>query len=594
MRFTLILSFLCLLFISSQNILAGPKGRGISFYIAPDGSDENPGTIKKPFATFERAQEAVRAVDKKGDVIVYVRGGKYALKHTVEFDSRDSGAGDGKIIFQAYEGEIPIISGGERVTDWTFHDTAQNIYKAYVGSRDFRQLYVNGDGAIRARYPNKESDTTFGPYLRLKGADVKQQQYKIPLEDWNIVKEVTNLHALELVAQPHWIHHNARYESHVIDGDQVAIIPAASERLSCFNKGAGYFNNAAYHFENALELIDADGEWYLDRDEGMLYYKAPKGMDMIRANIEIPVLEVLFSVVGKPTNQVNNLEFRGLTFECTNWLSPSEVGLSATQFVQPYSQFNNRTYGNRMYPQAAIKVMHANKLAIRNSVIRNTGAHGIQFFQNVDDADIEGNVITNIGANGIELDAHGNMNAKDDELSSCTAIWNNKISRCGRSYSNGGGILAHNVSGLVIECNEVFDMPYSGMQIGDQPGGYNDTGCHSNMIRYNHVHHCMQLHDDGGGIYTLGGNQRGTIIAENYLHHINRSKWAGNWHVDAIYLDNYTQFIEVKNNVVHNAKVGGSHNHSRNNPFTNNGPITEDNKGVVENAGVKKGYNPRH
>lgn len=594
-QFVCLLIFLFFAGISTAESREWNRKKPTEFFISPNGNDQNPGTKGKPFATFFGAQTAVHALGSEvaRDVIVHVRGGNYPLKHTVAFDARDSGRNGHKVIYKAYKEERPVISGGVEVSNWTLYDVERNIYKAAVGGKDFRQLYVDGELAVRARFPNRESDTDFGPYLRMEGADVKGHRYQITLDDWSNVKDVSDKLAMELVIQPHWIHQNARYATHMVEGEHVWIEPASTERYSCFNKSRGYFVNASYHFENAYEFIDKPGEWFLDREKGILYYMAPKKKDMSKSKFQIPVLDVLFSIVGTAEKPVLNLEFIGLTFECTNWISPSEVGLVATQFVQPYPQHQNRTYSNKCYPQAAIKAMHVKGLGIRNNAIQNTGANGIQFFMNVDDADIEGNIIRNIGATGIELDVHGKKSATEDEMSSNTAIWNNKIYRCGQSYTNGGGLLAHNVRGLIFEHNEVCNMPYSGVQIGDQPGGYNDIGCKENTIRYNHFHHCSQLHDDGGGIYTLGGDQRGTVIAENYLHDINRSKWAGDWYVDAIYLDNYTQFIEVKDNVVHNANVGGSHNHSRNNPFSNNEPITEQNKQVVENAGVKMGYNPR-
>ncbi|WP_186758603.1 right-handed parallel beta-helix repeat-containing protein [Echinicola salinicaeni] len=569
------------------------KGKETKFFVATDGNDKNPGTKNKPFASFERAKQAVRELKSEGDVIVYIRRGRYELSRTIEFNANDAGRDSFKVIYKAYDQEKPVLSGGKKIRAWELHDAAKNIYKAHVGYDEFRQLYIDGEPAVRARFPNKESESNFGPYLRMKGADVAKQRYRISVDDWKEVEEVENKERMELVVQPHWIHHNARYKKHEVEGEFVWLSPQDTESASCFNKGEGFFNNAAFHFENAYELIDQSGEWYLDRKESVLYLKVDQGLEVESLDIEYPILDVLISVVGSKESPVKNLEFEGISFECTNWISPSEIGLSATQFVQPYSQSFNRTYGNKAYPQAAIKAINADSFVLRNCAIRKTGANGVQFFANVDNADIEGNLFDQIGANAIEIDVHAKMNAGEDEMSNNLAIWNNTITRCGRSYTNGGGILAHNVNGMIIEHNELYDMPYSGMQIGDQPGGYNDTGCHSNIIRKNHIHHVVQLHDDGGAIYTLGGNQRGTVIEENYIHDIERSPWAGDWFVDGVYLDNYSQFILVRNNVIKNSPIGGSHNHSRNNTFENNGEKIMGCDSIIEKAGPLPGCNPR-
>lgn len=81
--------------------------------MSPEGNDANPGTIDRPFATIERARDAVREINRNmtGDIIVYLRDGTYRLERTLEFDERDSGTNGYRVIYQAYPGESPIISG---------------------------------------------------------------------------------------------------------------------------------------------------------------------------------------------------------------------------------------------------------------------------------------------------------------------------------------------------------------------------------------------------------------------------------------------------------------------------------------------------
>ena len=45
------------------------------YYVAPTGKDTDPGSIRMPFATIQKAQQAV----KPGDT-VYIRGGTYRVK----------------------------------------------------------------------------------------------------------------------------------------------------------------------------------------------------------------------------------------------------------------------------------------------------------------------------------------------------------------------------------------------------------------------------------------------------------------------------------------------------------------------------------
>jgi Domain of unknown function/Right handed beta helix region len=84
------------------------------FCIAPDGSDSNPGTKERPFASIQRAQKAV----SPGDT-VYIRGGTYRMKES-DIASRDSflasiflldksGTRGKPIQYFNYPGETPVF-----------------------------------------------------------------------------------------------------------------------------------------------------------------------------------------------------------------------------------------------------------------------------------------------------------------------------------------------------------------------------------------------------------------------------------------------------------------------------------------------------
>src|SRR5258708_22254247 len=84
---------------------------GQPYYVSPTGSDGNLGTLQKPFATIQRAQEAVRR--KPGPVLL--RGGTYYLAKKLVFGAEDSGSRAAPVVYQAYGQEQPVISGGVRL-----------------------------------------------------------------------------------------------------------------------------------------------------------------------------------------------------------------------------------------------------------------------------------------------------------------------------------------------------------------------------------------------------------------------------------------------------------------------------------------------
>ena len=73
-------------------------------YIAPDGDDNNPGTLQQPYGTFPKAiQESM-----PGDTI-YVRGGVYDLVNTITISAVKSGTEDQLVTITAYNEEVPLL-----------------------------------------------------------------------------------------------------------------------------------------------------------------------------------------------------------------------------------------------------------------------------------------------------------------------------------------------------------------------------------------------------------------------------------------------------------------------------------------------------
>ena len=75
-----------------------------TYYVATNGSNDNPGTLDKPFASINDATNKVQPGDK-----VYVRGGTYNLNREVWIGN--SGTADQRIVFESYPGETAILDG---------------------------------------------------------------------------------------------------------------------------------------------------------------------------------------------------------------------------------------------------------------------------------------------------------------------------------------------------------------------------------------------------------------------------------------------------------------------------------------------------
>ncbi|MBI2299928.1 MAG: hypothetical protein HYU66_13470, partial [Armatimonadetes bacterium] len=98
--------------------LTAPALPAVTLHVALQGNDANPGTRAKPYATLERARDAVRKLPRSGPTAVELAGGIYELKQPIEFASADSGTAEAPIEYRARKGEAVRIAGGKTVTGW--------------------------------------------------------------------------------------------------------------------------------------------------------------------------------------------------------------------------------------------------------------------------------------------------------------------------------------------------------------------------------------------------------------------------------------------------------------------------------------------
>ncbi|MCK4792198.1 MAG: DUF1565 domain-containing protein, partial [Desulfobacteraceae bacterium] len=86
-------------------LTAATAARAETYYVATNGSDENPGSEAKPFRTIQKAAGVARA----GDTIL-LRGGVYSEAVVMRFSGQE-----GKpIVLKKYPGERSVIQPGER------------------------------------------------------------------------------------------------------------------------------------------------------------------------------------------------------------------------------------------------------------------------------------------------------------------------------------------------------------------------------------------------------------------------------------------------------------------------------------------------
>jgi hypothetical protein len=532
---------------------------GLTYYVSPAGNDAHRGTMGKPFRTIERARDQVRQVRRtmRGDVTVYLREGRYELERPLTFGPEDSGQNGFKVVYRAYGGEQPVVSGGRRITGWTPHENG--IYKANVGKLLFRQLYAGERRMTRARTPNA------GAYHRIVFWDPATRE--IGLDQFD-VRPWKKFEQVEMVAQMQWADAVLRLRAFKPNVASETWVPANFARLSVQEPESGFVftrvhpnrvNGQAYHFENAYEFIDEPGEWYLDAGESTLYFKPFPDTNLAEAQITVPVLDTLLRVEGTPERPVRGLHFEGITFAHANWTYPlrhGHVPLQAGQFTYLTGNGGGISYG---HPPAAVYVAHAQHIRFQRNLFTHLGATGVDIRAGGSQVSLVGNVLQDISGNGISVGQFFGpaLNAgfyKDErELCKNNLIANNIVTRIGMDYYGCAGIVCGYAEGTVIEHNEIFRMPYCGVSVG---WGWTkkENASRNNKVRFNHIHHVMQLVEDGAGIYTLS-HQPGTEIHGNWIHDITPSPYIQRPIVRGIYLDEGSGGITVGNNAIEKGPI---------------------------------------
>jgi len=269
-----------------------------TLYVAPDGSDENPGTEAAPFATIARAQQEARVLTSAGGgVTVYLRGGVYYLDAPIVFTPEDSGTPFTPTVYAAYPGEQPVISGGARL-DLEWQPYRHGIMQARVTTdHQIDQLFINGELQRMARYPNYDPEKKTHAY-RGYAADAFSKEKASGWSD----PEGGFMHVMH---RRGWGGHHYR-----ITGKD-----AAGE----LTYEGGWQNNRPQGMhpkqrmvENIFEELDAPHEWYYDEEEKLLYYLPPKGLDLDQATVEIVLLNNLFEFRGRYAG-TRDIEIRGKT-----------------------------------------------------------------------------------------------------------------------------------------------------------------------------------------------------------------------------------------------------------------------------------------
>ncbi|MCU7826775.1 RICIN domain-containing protein [Kitasatospora sp. DSM 101779] len=567
-----------------------------NFYVDPvNGSDSNSGTsTASAFRTVQAAQNAVRAINANmaDDIVVNLRGGTYTLTGPVTFGTADSGTNGHTVVYQAYNGETPVISGGKSITGWTA--AANGEYKASIGTTNFRQLYVNGVRATRARYPDSGTD------FNLQGSDTTNKLLRVPSSQ---VSNWGNLNQVEMMLETQWGESYLRLKSISTAGSTASISIQDHEAGILFQRPWPQLaNNSPFHFENAHEFLNEPGEFYVDTTTQTLYYKPRPGEDMSTASVKAPTVQTLFDVKGTSLDSpAHDLRFSGLTFTQTTWMEASNNGYLNAQggTYNISANTSNQQYVGR--PPAAVQAADTDRISVTNNVFSQLGSTALDLSHGVHNSSAIGNYISDIAGNGImvgkfsdpTVEYHTIYNppsspAGEDarEVVKSVTVKNNLITRTGEDYLGTAAINAGFVNSTTIDHNDISDGPWAGISLGwGWQSAANAEG--NNSVSYNRIGNVMNRLCDSAAIYHLS-NDPGTVINGNYIHDVVRNAAACGSAVAGLYTDEGSDNMTLSNNVL--SHTDGFINQNRNGAnvtLTNN---TTSGDTVIKASGLESGY----
>lgn len=528
-------------------------GKVAEIYVSA-GASSSDGSEEKPFGDINSALDKVaylQSVYGEYDSIRVNLSGKFELEEPVAVKPEHTAR-----IPLILNGDYAVISGGVSFTGG-WQEYKDGIYCRNLDVEEFRALYVNDSGAVRARFPNK-TDEPKGCVLSGKWND---SQKTIGVDDSILTVLGNNVSSfdysnLEIFIAEQWTQSIAKTVGAEVSNGKVWFSMPDHLENGFFEKRSTRKDEPYVWVENSLSLLDAEGEWFYDKEAKKLYYKPIAGSDIQSDVFTVPVTEQLFRIEGQKDDKVKNVYIEGISFEHSNWNYPSKYGMiegQATNYNDT-SQGQSGDVGSWKMPPSAVYINYADNITFLRCHVKNTGATGMTIEGESNDIILKCNSFTNTGGSALIFGSFESVfeelpEDKDPRYSSNlqknVTIEDNYFAHIGRLYMGGIGIQGGYASNVNINHNEVHDVGYSGMSLGW--GWTGDPAARDNLsVRNNKIYDTMNnLLFDGAGVYFLGRFKDMSTqnrFSGNYVE-------CGNGYA-GVYFDEGSNNFIVENNVV--------------------------------------------
>jgi len=556
------LNYLALILLALSSFSCSQEKKEL--YISPEGNDLNSGVKKCPFASIVRAMEEVRKLKSEDNfpasgVTIWLREGEYRIKESLTMRDDDSGLPEATVSYRAYPGEKVILSGADKIPNSAVKKVAdpeflKRIIDKDAASRllqiDLKSLGINDYGINQTRgggaaQPSRENRP---PDFIIDGKRLTLARWPNPGEiaemntiiDAGVDSNGRSGRGENDESTGTFVKEEARggtfsysfNRSGLWKSDQAFVSGVLSEtwvwsyvgvqinkekRQITLNTPISYglINNPGknyFHFENIPEEIDMPGEYWLDREKGILYFLPP---DDYHPNSEI---------------RISMLKTPMIITEKASWLTFSNIIFDGSRDI--CMEINGGE---------GVSLDHCE---IRNFLMSAVNIKGGQAHK------IVSCHIHEIGSNVMLVDGGdwATLTASGFEIS------NNHIHAFGYYIPSGNAAISLSGVGTKVMHNLIHDAPHQVIRFSG-----ND-----HVIMYNEIYDAVRDFFDAGAINCHLGfdpTQRGTLISSNYFHEIGM-KMEG---CKCIYTDGASFGVTIEKNIFQNIGTEKVQNNAINN-----------------------------
>lgn len=489
----------------------------IQIFVSPNGLDGNSGEdVLHPYQTLHKAVSRISDPNLKGkDVFINLLTGYHDLGQTLAITHTDSR----RVTIRAYQDQDVHVTGGKRIESKYFHPVTDHTalnrlpiisrtkvlqvtlgevgitdlgvlsdYGFYIQRTAPLEIFENGKPLTLARYPNHDyvnidsvTDNSSKGFTyasdRPKTWHGEGDLWVHGFWGWSWADRAIKVQNIDVQ------HRSITLAKPALYGLKLGHFNATNPAAMTFSQQGGYFK-----FVNVMSELDEPGEYYVDRNRGILY---------------------LWPKTDKPY-QVNDTIYASVINTCITINQGSSNIVLEGFTIEACRQYG--ILGNSVH-----------NVTITRMRIKNTGTYGIRFSSSNGIKVLQSDIRYTDGGIDISGGVRSTLTPSRNEISDNTIAYFGRMGLVGSDGISCGGVGNHihhntlwkgsytgvhwNGNDQVFEYNHISEMCLNASDCGAMMTG-RDWTFRGNVIRLSHIQNTKRLHP--------GADVRGIMLDDQY------------------------------------------------------------------------------